>query len=506
MERAMSTATKTQTNNAATTDIDRVSLLVRDRAYWNDENAQLIRSPWDGSPVARVPQMNRRDLEDAVNWAAERAKNCANWPVADRIEAMQAWEELLTRNKERLARLESLEMGKPITQTRRIGDMIQTRLKNLCYARKNLHATPIALEGMRLSERAHAIASREPLGLVGGILPFNSPVSALVWKIAPALLMGNAVIVKVSEVAPVAALTAASLLSTLKLPSGAVQVVNGLGSELGPVLSEHPAIRMISFTGGTNAGTDIMRRGASTLKRLVLECGSNDATLILADADLTAASKMLVNLGMRTYNGQICIAPKRCIVEQPVYQRFSEMVVAEAGKLVVGDPLDDATDLGPLVNATTAARVENQVREALAAGARLLCGGKRLAEAAMAPTVLADITPSNPIFREGAFGPVVSLIAATDPQHAVALANDSPYALRASIYTADLARGARLAKSLDYNGVAINSAPGVDSPQLCVAPRKLSGVGFEGVEASLLEYSQPKFIWMADWWGEGNAQ
>jgi acyl-CoA reductase-like NAD-dependent aldehyde dehydrogenase len=235
----------------------------------------------------------------------------------------------------------------------------------------------------------------------------------------------------------------------------------------------------------------------------VLECGSNDAALILADADLTAASKMLVNLGMRTYNGQICIAPKRCIVEKSVYDRFAEMVVAEAGRLVIGDPLDDATDLGPVVNAATAARIEGQIREAVAAGARLLCGGKRIAETVIAPTVLADVAPSNPIFREGAFGPVVSLIAANDPQHAVALANDSPYALRASIYTADPARGARLARSLDYNGVAINSASGVDSPQLCVAPRKLSGVGFEGVEASLLEYSQPKFIWMADWWGDG---
>ncbi len=489
----------------ATAAAERISLLIGGERYWSDENVQTVRSPWDGSLVAEVPQLSDRRLREAVDWAAGRARACAAWPVADRIDTMLAWADLLARNAEQIARLETREMGKPIQQTRRIVAAVVARLKNLCQARRLLRGGDINHDASPLSKRAHVICTREPLGLVAGILPFNSPVSAFAWKVAPALLMGNAVIVKVSELAPAAALAAAGLLATLPLPVGALQVVNGLGTELGPVLSEHPAIRMIGFTGGSAAGCDIMRRSASSLKRLVLECGSNDATIILDDADLAAAAKMVAATGMRLYNGEICVAPKRCLVDRSVYDRFAELLAAEAQRLKVGDPLDETTDLGPLVSATNAARVERQVNEGVAAGARLVCGGRRLAEALMPPTVLADVTPSNPLFREGAFGPVVSLIRTDGAEQAAALANDSPYALRASIYTRNYARGAHVARLLEFNGVAINSPPTVDSPQLAVVPRKLSGVGTEGVEASLLEYSQPKFIWMADWWDGGDA-
>lgn len=478
--------------------IPRVGLIVRGERCWFEAEARVVRSPWDQSPVAQVPWMSREQLRGALDWASERAAHCAAWPAADRMNAMLAWAELLGQNSERIARLESREVGKPIQQTRRIVGAVVARLKQLCHARQALNSGGADPESPPSTERAQVFRSREPLGLVAGILPFNSPVSALVWKIVPALLMGNAVVVKVSELAPVAALAAAGLLATLPLPQGALQVVNGLGGELGPVISEHPAVRMIGFTGGTASGTDIIRRSAATMKRLVLECGSNDAAIILADADLPAAAKMIADFGLRLYAGQLCTAPKRCLVDQAVYARFAEILVVEAKRLVIGDPLDDATDVGPLVNEAAAARVERQVGDSIAAGARLIIGGRRLAGALMPPTILGDVTASNPIFREGAFGPVVSLIATTDPKHAVELANDSPYALRANIYTADTARGADLARGLDCNGVAINAPPTVDAPGLGVAPRKLSGVGSEGVEASLMQYSQPKFIWTAE--------
>lgn len=391
-------------------------------------------------------------------------------------------------------------MGKPIQQTRRIVDGVVTRLKQLVQARAGLRDACVGLAGSRHAADSHAFVTREPLGLVAGILPFNSPVSALVWKTAPALLMGNAVIVKTSELAPAAALTAAGLLATLNLPPGALQVVNGLGSETGPVLSEHPAIQMIGFTGGTEAGTDIRRRSAATMKRLVLECGSNDAAIVTRDADLGLAARIIVEYGMRLYSGQLCTAPKRCLVDQAVLPELIERLAEESEKLVPGDPLDETTDVGPLVNSAAAARVERQVEQSGAAGARIIFGGRRLADALMAPTLLTDVPPSNPLFREPAFGPVVSLIATSDVEQAIALANDSPYGLRATIFSRDIMRAARLARRLDYNGVAINAPPVVSSPEIGVAPRKMSGIGTEGVEASLIEYSQSKLIWIADCW------
>jgi len=487
-----------------------VPLIVRDDRAWRGADGgggggaggtlSTITNPWNDAPVATIPNLAPEELDAALTWAAERVGNCEGWPVADRIDIMQAWAQQLQRNKEEIARLETREMGKPIRQTRKIVDMVVTRIAHLCEARKSMRGDCFATEATRATARAQAFSTREPYGLTAGILPFNSPVSALVWKVAPALLMGNAVIIKLSELAPVAALKAAHLLAALTLPTGALQVVHGRGEALGPVLSQHPAVRKISFTGSTAAGIDVCRRSAATFKRLTLECGSNDPAVVLRDADLALAAKTVADLGIRTYSGQICTAPKRCIVAKEVYNGFEQMLSAEAARTVMGDPLDARTELGPMVNAAAAEQVERQVRESIAAGARLVCGGGPRDRAMFPPTILADVTPAHPIFHEGAFGPVVCLVPAADERDAVALANQSPYALRAAVFGRDVQRAAAVAQRLDCSGVAINGPSLIDNPRLNVEPRKMSGLGAEGVYASLLEYSQPKFIWINDWW------
>jgi acyl-CoA reductase-like NAD-dependent aldehyde dehydrogenase len=481
-----------------------VPLIVRGDWSWQAGAPITITNPHDNSRVAQVPKIDPRELGEAVAWAAERVDALARWPVADRIDCMAGWAQRLVHHKEEIASLETREMGKPIRQTRKIIDMVVTRIGLLCEARKNLQGEFYASEGNRATQRAHAVSVREPFGVTAGILPFNSPVSAMVWKIAPALRMGNSAVIKLSEHAPVAALAAAQLLSIIPMPAGALQVVHGVGSELGPVLSQHPSIAKISFTGSTAAGVDVFQRGASNFKRLTLECGSNDAAVILRDADLALAAGVVANLGMRTYSGQICTAPKRCIVAKEIYNGFEKLLAGEASRIVAGDPMDERTELGPLVNQAAAEQVERQVNEAVAAGARVVTGGRRNG-AFFPPTILADVSSENPIFHEGAFGPVVCLIRAADEDEAVELANRSRYALRAAVFGRDLQRAAAVARRLDVSGVAVNGPALVDNPRLNVEPRKMSGIGAEGILASLLEYSQPKFIWINDWWPDAAA-
>jgi acyl-CoA reductase-like NAD-dependent aldehyde dehydrogenase len=508
MEEAQATVSSSASGGGATpaasTTPPVIPLIVRDDWSWRNGALTTHTNPYDKSVVAQIPQIAGRELSAAVDWAAERAGDCAAWPVADRIAAMSAWAQRLVHHKEEIASLETREMGKPLRQTRKIVDMVVTRIGLLCEARKSLQGEFYASQSNRATDRAHGFSVREPFGVTAGILPFNSPVSAMVWKIAPALLMGNAAVIKLSEHAPVAALSAAQLLSVIPMPAGALQVVHGVGTELGPVLSQHPGIAKISFTGSTAAGVDVFKRSAANFKRLTLECGSNDAAVLLRDADLALAAKVVADLGMRTYSGQICTAPKRCIVVKEVYNGFVQMLATEAARIVAGDPMDEQTELGPLVNQPAAETVERQINEAVASGARLVCGGRRKG-AFFPPTILADVAPNNPIFNEGAFGPVVCLIRAADEDQAIELANKSRYALRAAVFGRDLQRAAAVARRLDCSGVAINGPALVDNPRLNVEPRKMSGVGAEGILASLLEYSQPKFIWINDWWPQQPA-
>jgi lactaldehyde dehydrogenase len=483
-------------------DIALLPLIVRDdRACRGDGEPVVVHNPWDDSPVARVPHMRADELREALDWAAERVSACASWPLHERMATLTAWAESIATHKEEIARLETREMGKPIRQTRRIIDGIVARIGLLCETARNMRGEQLATRAAPATRRVHACTLREPFGLTAGILPFNSPVSALVWKVAPALLMGNATVIKVSEQAPVAALRTGHLLAELSLPEGALQVVNGDGAALGPVLSQHPGIRKISLTGSTPVGIDLLRRGADTFKRITLECGSNDPAIVLDDADLPAVARIIADLGMRLYNGQICVAPRRCIIAQSVCDRFEKLLVEEASRIVTGDPLDERTELGPLVSAAAAERVEQQINQSIAAGARLACGGRRRG-AFIAPTVLSGVGRTNPVFAEGAFGPVVRLIRAADDEEAIALANDSPYALRSAVFGRDIQRAAAIARRLDCGGVAINSPTLVDNPRIGVTPRKMSGLGAEGIRDSLLEYSQEKFIWIHDFWPE----
>jgi gamma-glutamyl-gamma-aminobutyraldehyde dehydrogenase len=495
-ERRPPTAARSQ----AAGEVPVMPLLVMGDMDWRGTAEMTAASPWDGTPVARIPQISPDELRRALDWGAERAPRVAAWPVADRIAAIERWADLIDEHAEALAVSESRDMGKVIRQARKNIPAIAARLRVFAAQAAAVQDVSYPTTATRTAPDVLAFSVRDPLGLVVGILPFNSPVGALTWKIVPALLMGNAVLIKVSSLAPVSALRAAHLLDECGLPEGALQVVSGPGERLADVIARHPDVRKISLTGGTPAGIKLWQATAESMKRLTLECSSNDPAIVLGDADIAHAAKAICGYAFTIHNGQLCTAPKRVLVAQGVHDAFVEALTAEAAALRVGDPLDDATDVGPLVREDAAADIEQQVAAGVAAGGRLVAGGRRTAPALLPPTIVDGVTPDNPLWREGPFGPVTSITTFRDEDEAVRLANDSPYALRAAIFATDVNRATRLARGLDFGGVAINGPTTIGDHFISVDPRKQSGVGSEGVLTSLMEYSQPKFIWINGWW------
>lgn len=470
-------------------------LIALGKGDWESPNRLEKTNPWDGSDVGSVPVMNSDEANKVLEWGAAAVPTLARWPIDQRVVALRAWADAVETNAEDLATTETMEMGKTIRQSRP-GILAQAaRIRAFCDQLETGRGTSERWRSGAGTMPMRILDRREPLGLAVGFLPFNSPVAALVWKTAPALLMGNPVVVKLSSQAPLAALKAAHLLYQSGLPDGAVQVIAGPGPELSQVLASHPAVRKISFTGGTEAGTILWRSSAEIMARLTLECGSNDPALILDDAEIELAARIVVEYGINFYNGQLCTAPKRCLVSSKVEDEFVEAVNANAKAVVSGNPLLESTQLGPLVSEAAAIQVEKEVAAGTAAGAQLLTGGKRGSGAMFDPTVLGGVNRHNPLFLDGPFGPVLSIIRFEDDGEAATLANTSPYGLRAAIFSRSEDRALAVAQMLDFGGVSINGPATVGEPTISVDPRKLSGVGSEGIETSLAEFSQLKQIW-----------
>ncbi|HLN42548.1 MAG TPA: aldehyde dehydrogenase family protein, partial [Acidimicrobiales bacterium] len=336
----------------------------------------------------------------------------------------------------------------------------------------------------------------EPLGVVAAIVPWNFPLAIASWKIAPALACGNTVVVKPAELTPLTALRLAELALEAGIPEGVLQVVVGRGTTVGTALVEHPEVAKVAFTGSTEAGRDVMARASGTIKRVTLELGGKSANVVFADADLerAAAGAPLAVFGNA---GQDCCARSRVLVEHKVFDRFVEQLVAATQALVVGDPEDDATQMGPLVSADHRARVSGFVDqshdEPRVAGRSPVPDGPGWWFPA---TVLAPVDPGLRVWREEIFGPVVAVTPFEDEAHAVALANDTPYGLSGSIWTRDSSRALRMAKAVRAGVLSVNSNTSVrvNAP---FGGMKQSGFGRElGMEA-LASFSDIKNVFLS---------
>jgi acyl-CoA reductase-like NAD-dependent aldehyde dehydrogenase len=398
--------------------------------------------------------------------------------------------ELLERRSERFVECLALEAGKPVKDGAAEVQRGVQLLKFAAEVSKTRTGELVNMDAAVGGENRIGFVQYVPLGVVAAIAPFNFPLNLVLHKLAPAFAAGNTVVLKPAEKTPLTSLMLAEIFEQAGLPEGALNVVLGKGSEIGDALITDERIEKITFTGSVPVGLNIQRKAG--LKKLTLELGSNSPNLIFGDADLYAAAQALIR-GAFAYSGQVCISAQRIYVHEDVYQPFLDIFLPLVNRLKVGDPMDPATDIGPMISEADAERTEAKVKEAVAQGARLLTGGVRRG-AVFHPTVLTSVERNMAVVCEELFAPVVSVIPFRTEEEAISMANDSEFGLQAGLFTADINRAFRVADALETGGVWINDISTYRQDNYPYGGVKMSGIGKEGVKYAVEEMSAKKFI------------
>jgi acyl-CoA reductase-like NAD-dependent aldehyde dehydrogenase len=449
-------------------------------------------NPYSGELLGSVASASAAEVAAAV----AAARPLGDMPAHERADLLFRIASGIEARLEELARLLAAENAKPIAQTRGEVAAAVRIFRGFGEEAKRLFGRQIPLDAVPGLERHLALTVREPLGVIAAVVPFNYPVELYAHKAAAALAAGNAVIVKPPEKCPLALLEVARIVEEAGAPEGAHQVVTG-GPEVAQALASSDGIALISLTGSTSAGRAVAELASRTLKKVHLELGGNDAMIICADADLDKAAEAIVLGRLARGNGQICCAVKRVFVEDSVYDELASKLIAAADELVVGDPLDEATDVGPLINEAAAHAVEAALEALVDGGARLIGGARE--GAFIHPAVLLDVDAIA--VSEEIFGPVAPLIRVASAEEAVELTNASPYGLHTAVFTRDVTRAFSLAKRIESGGVIINGSTALRSENLPFGGVKLTGGTREGLHDTLLDMTEEKTIIVMDAWG-----
>ncbi len=452
-----------------------------------------VTNPATGEVIASVPDVGAAESRHAVAaaaaaWPAWRAR-----PAKERAALLRRWFELIMANQEDLARLMTLEQGKPLGEAKGEVAYGASFVEWFAEEAKRVYGDTIPAP---FTDR-RIVVVKQPVGVVAAITPWNFPIAMITRKCAPALAAGCPVVVKPAALTPLCALALAKLADRAGIPAGVFNVLTSAsGSKIGRELTENPLVRKLSFTGSTEVGKVLIRECADTVKKVSMELGGNAPFIVFDDADLDAAVAGAMASKYRN-TGQTCVCANRFLVQDSVYDAFAEKLKQAVANLKVGNGLDENNSQGPLINAAAVEKVESHIADALAKGARVVCGGERhaLGGTFFQPTVLADVTPDMAVAREETFGPVAPLFRFRDEDEAVALANDTEFGLAAYFYSRDIGRIWRVGEALEYGMVGINE--GIISTE--VAPFggvKESGLGREGSKYGLDEFVEVKYLCM----------
>ena len=451
----------------------------------------VVRSPYDGHEIGRVPACGSAEVEQAV--ASARAVleggRLAPW---QRAAILDTAAQLLSERTEQFARIIAEEAAKPIKTARIEAMRAVSTFTFAAVAARSLTGEMVPMDAADVGEGKLAFTLRVPIGVVGAISPFNFPLNLVAHKVAPAIAAGCPVVLKPASQTPRSALALADLLlDECGLPPGHLNVVTGGGGTVGNALVDSPDVAMITFTGSPDVGWGIKARAPR--KKVGLELGNNAPVIAEPDADLATLARKVSVAGF-SHAGQSCISTQRIYVHQDVGEKFLGELVPLVEALVVGDPLDEATDVSALITAGERDRVKSWIDEAVDGGAHVRAGGVVRDDGMLAPTVLTNVTPEMKVCSQEVFGPVVAVQTYQELDDALRLANDTRYGLQAAIFTQDLSVALRAARSLDFGGVLINEVPTWRADQMPYGGVRDSGNTREGPRYAVEEMTEPRLV------------
>jgi aminomuconate-semialdehyde/2-hydroxymuconate-6-semialdehyde dehydrogenase len=452
--------------------------------------------PATGRIFARCPDSDAGDVDAAVIAAQRAFRSWAATPATQRALILERIAERIDQRLDEFAAAESRDSGKPVTLARSLD--IPRAVSNLRFFAAAI--TQFSAESHAMGDEAINYTLRQPLGVAACISPWNLPLYLFTWKIAPALAAGNTVVAKPSEITPVTAWMFAQVCTEAGLPPGVLNIVQGAGPGAGQALIEHRGVQAISFTGSTRTGAAIAAACAPTFKKVSLEMGGKNPTVVFADWEPTAANWATIVRSAFANQGQICLCGSRILIERAYYEKFKSEFVQKVRSLRVGDPQDASNDLGAVVSQAHFDKVMGHIAIAREEGGKILCGGGAIKPAGrcaggwfIEPTVIESLSPQTRTNQEEIFGPVVSLIPFDGDDDAVAIANSTSYGLAASVWTTNLARAHRVAARLDSGIVWVNCWMKRDL-RTPFGGVKNSGVGREGGTEALRFFTEPKNV------------
>jgi acyl-CoA reductase-like NAD-dependent aldehyde dehydrogenase len=450
-----------------------------------------IHSPYDGSVIGRVFQGRREHAEAAIASAVKAFGTTRRLPAFERQRVLRQVAQSLVERKEQFARTMAQEAGKPIKAARTEVDRAVFTFTVAAEESTRIHGEYLSLDWQEFTAGRWGIVRRFPVGPVGGITPFNFPLNLVAHKVAPAIAAGCPLVLKPAPQTPLTALLLAECVQAAGWPDGALNVMPLSNDDAGLLVSDD-RIKLISFTGSAAVGWDIKRRSGK--KKVVLELGGNAGVIVHGDADLEYAAGRCVAGGF-TYAGQSCISVQRILVERPALAKFTELLLAGVSKLKLGDPLDESSDLGPMIRESDAIRATQWVEEAVRGGARLLCGGHRKGTL-MEPTVLTSTRSDMKVNCLEIFAPVVTVEAYDSFDDALRQVNSSAYGLQAGIFTRDVQRLFTAFEELEVGGLIAGDVPTFRIDQMPYGGVKDSGLGREGLRYAIEEMTEPRLLVM----------
>ncbi|GEN53321.1 aldehyde dehydrogenase family protein [Halobacillus faecis] len=449
-----------------------------------------VSNPQDNEVLATVPSATKEEMMEAIEIADRTFQMRDPIPTHERIRILSKVSDYMERDHESFAAIIASEGSKTITEARsEVSRAIQTIRISAEEARR-LKGETINFDQNPGSEQRVGYYQRFPMGVVGAITPFNDPLNLVAHKVGPAIAAGNAIIVKPASATPLSALKLAEAFVEAGLPDGYLSVVTGAGREVGDALVTHPAIKMVSFTGGSNAGEAIIKKAGT--KKVSMELGSNSPVIVLDDADLSKAVHACCS-GAFSAAGQNCIGVQRVFVSRALYPDFIDRFVEATVALRVGDKMDERTDIGPMINEKEAVRVSEWVEEALTMGAQLEVGGRREG-AYYSPTILTQVPSGAKVMMEEIFGPVVIVNPVADLDEAIEKSNAVNYGLHAGIFTNDINQAFKAIRKMDVGGIMINDSSDYRIDEMPFGGTKGSGIGREGVRFSIEAMTEQKVV------------